>query len=43
VVLLPEGSTVPERGSRVVAHGRAVGADPYLRALFLAGGSANPA
>ena len=43
VVLLPEGTAAPERGARVVAHGRAVGADPYLRALFLAGGSASPA
>ena len=42
VVLLPEGAPAPERGTRVMVHGRAVGADPYLRALFLAGGAATP-
>lgn len=38
VVLLPEGAEAPVRGAAVEAHGKACGHDPYMRALFLAGG-----
>ena len=38
VVLLPEGAEAPVEARPSEAHGKACGHDPYMRALFLAGG-----